>query len=147
MSVQTFSLKIHGEQPVSKNIKVKECKCKDGSDTILCDVPFVQNFVQPIRDHFNKPIIVMSAFRTPEYNKKVGGTNNSYHMQGRAFDIRIDGVAPIEIARHAEKLGIKGIILYDTGFVHIDSRNGITEKKYWAKKIKDTYIPVSTFQG
>jgi len=87
MSVQTFSLKIHGEQPVSKNFKVKEFKCKDGSDTILCDVTFVQNYLQKIRDYFDKPIIIVSAYRTPTYNKKVGGAANSNHLKGMAYDM------------------------------------------------------------
>ena len=32
-------------------------------------------------------LIISSAFRTPEHNKKVGGVPNSYHLKGKALDI------------------------------------------------------------
>ena len=147
MSVQTFSLKINGEQPVSKNFKVKEFKSKCGADEILIDVAFVQNFLQKIRDHFNKPVIIHSGYRSLAHNRAVKSKDTSFHPKGRAFDIRIEGVKTIEIAQYAERIGIKGIIWYDTGFVHIDSRNGISqgERKWWAKDIKGQPIEVKTF--
>jgi hypothetical protein len=48
-------------------------------------------------------------------------------MDGEAADIRINGIAPIEIARYAESIGIKGIGVYSWG-VHIDTR---IAKYFW----------------
>lgn len=45
--------------------------------------------LQPLRDKFGKPIIITSGFRSAELNKKIGGVQNSYHLQGLAADIRI----------------------------------------------------------
>jgi hypothetical protein len=52
-------------------------------------------------------------------------------------------VKPIEIARYAEKIGIKGIGLYETekdgNFVHIDTRD---TKFFWygqAQEARDTF--------
>lgn len=128
MFVQQFSKSRDGQKPISENFKVKEFACKDGSDKILIDVGFVQNQLQDIRSHFGKPVNVNSGYRSPAYNVKVGGAKNSYHMQGRAFDISIKGVTPAEIARYAASIGVPGIIQYNT-FVHVDSR----DTKYWAR--------------
>lgn len=125
--VVTFSIRSDGQKKISENFKVSEFQCKDGSDKVLIDTYFVKHYLQDIRNHFRAPVYINSAYRTPEYNKKVGGATNSYHMKGRAFDIRVKGYAPAEVAEYAKKIGIKGIIKYGT-FVHIDSR----ETKYHA---------------
>lgn len=128
MSVKTYSLSKNGEESISANFKVKEFRCKDGSDAILIDSDFVKNYLQKIRDHFNVAVTVNSGYRTPAYNKKVGGATNSYHVKGQAFDIVVKGRTPQEVAQFAQQLGIMGIIQYN-GFVHVDSRAG----KYWAR--------------
>lgn len=125
--VHTFSVKMDGEKQVSKNFKVKEFKCKDGSDLVMIDTDFVISKLQKIRDHFNAPITLNSAYRTRTYNEKVGGATNSYHTKGRAFDIVVKGVPVEEVAKYAVSIGIKGVIKYNT-FTHIDSR----EKEYHA---------------
>lgn len=119
-----YSLAKDGETLISKNFKVKEFKCKDGSDEILLDSSFVSDKLQTIRDHFGKPVKINSAYRTISYNKKVGGAANSYHTKGRAFDIVVTGVGLDEICKFAQSIGIKGIIRYNT-FVHLDSRDRV----------------------
>lgn len=126
--IKEYSLAADGNKEISKNFKVREFCCKDGSDRILIDVDFVQDKLQLIRDHFGAPVTFNSAYRTPEHNKKVKGAKNSYHMQGRAFDIVVEGHTPQEVAQYVQTLGIKGIIQYN-GFVHVDSR----DTKYWAR--------------
>lgn len=128
MIVVTYSLTKDGEKQVSRNFKVKEFRCKDGSDKILVDGNFVQNKLQMIRDHFGAPITINSAYRTESYNKKVGGAKSSYHMKGQAFDIVVKGHTPLEVAQYAQTIGINGIIQYNT-FTHVDSRT----KRYWAR--------------
>lgn len=123
-----YSLKIYGEKQVSKNFKVKEFRCKDGSDKVLIDDDFVRTKLQAIRDHFGAPVTINSAYRTESYNKKVGGAKSSYHMKGQAFDIAVKGHTPLEVARYAQSLNINGIIQYNS-FVHVDSRS----TRYWAR--------------
>lgn len=126
-AIGTYSLKKDGEMCISPNFKVKEFKCKDGSDIILIDTNFVKEKLQPIRDKFGVPVTINSAYRTADYNKRVGGAAKSYHLTGQAFDIAVKGKTPAAVARYAQQLGIKGIIRYDT-FVHVDSR----DKQYLA---------------
>lgn len=138
--VKEYSLARDGEMQISKNFKVKEFRCKDGSDKILIDTDFVVNKLQKIRDHFNAPITINSAYRTESYNKKVGGAKSSYHMKGQAFDIVVSGHTPLEVARFAESIGVPGIIQYNT-FVHVDSRH----TRYWARNDNGKVIVKSTF--
>lgn len=89
-------------------------------------------FLQQIRSHFGKPVII-TAYRCPTYNAKVANAaSRSYHTYGQAADIHINGVAPVEIAKYAESIGVLGIGLYETEkdgyFVHVDTR---TSKSFW----------------
>jgi hypothetical protein len=49
-----------------------------------------KNILQPIRDHFDKAIHIVSGYRSPGLNKKVGGASNSQHLIGQAVDIDND---------------------------------------------------------
>lgn len=138
--VKEYSVARDGEMQIAKNFKVKEFRCKDGSDKILVDTNFVANKLQKIRDHFGAPITINSAYRTESYNKKVGGAKSSYHMKGQAFDIVVSGHTPLEVARFAQSIGITGIIQYNT-FVHVDSR----PTRYWARNDNGKVIAKSTF--
>ena len=126
--IEVFSFKKDENKQISNNFKVKEFKCNDGSDKILVDSEFVKTKLQTIRNHFKSAVTINSAYRTPPYNKKVGGSSNSYHVKGRAFDIVVKGYRPSEVAKYARSIGIKGVIEYNS-FVHIDSR----PKQYWAR--------------
>lgn len=123
-----YSLKTDGEKQISKNFKVKEFRCKDGSDKIIVDTDFVADKLQTIRNHFDAPVTINSAYRTENYNRMVGGAKSSYHIKGCAFDIVVKGYTPLEVAQYAQQLGINGIIQYNT-FVHVDSRT----TRYWAR--------------
>lgn len=120
MAVQTYSLANDGDTNLTTNFKVKEFKCKDGTDPILIDSDLV-DYLQSIRDWAGKAVTVNSGYRTTSYNKKIGGSTNSYHVKGQAADIVVSSKTPLEVARKAEELGMKGIIKYDT-FVHVDTR-------------------------
>ena len=105
---------------ISKNFKLKEFQCKDGSQLVKIDSELLDK-LQKLRDEIGKPIIINSGYRTEEYNKKVGGAKKSYHMQGKAVDIRVNGMKPKEIAKVAEKIGFNGVGVYKN-FLHVDVR-------------------------
>lgn len=127
-NIKVFSFKSDKTKQITANFKVSEFKCNDGSDKIVVDTEFVENVLQNIRNHFKAAVTINSAYRTPTYNKKVGGASSSYHVKGRAFDIAVKGYKPSEVAKYARSIGVKGVIEYNT-FVHIDSR----PKQYWAR--------------
>ena len=43
--------------------------------------------LQPIRDKYQKPIIVTSGYRSQVVNRAVGGASNSDHLYGCAADV------------------------------------------------------------
>lgn len=121
------------------NFKVIEFACHDGSDLIKIDSDLVL-FLQDIRDHFSAPVNIHSAYRTKEYNKEIGGAPRSQHIYGKAADIDVKGVAPLNVAQFAEADTVLGIGLYDWG-CHIDTR----KTKYYWRYIDNKEIPVDTF--
>ena len=48
------------------------------------------DMVQELRDRYGKPINVGSWYRTEKYNKKIGGSSNSLHLDGLACDFHVD---------------------------------------------------------
>ena len=122
MSIKAYSKAKDGNKALSKNFKVREFACSDGSDPLFVDSELVA-ILQKIRSHFGKPVKINSAYRTPGRNKAVGGTAYSQHLYGRAADIQINGVSPEKIAAYAETLlkNRGGIGIYGS-FVHIDTR-------------------------
>lgn len=119
-NVKQFSKSKDGNMQLSKNFKVKEFACNDGTDYILIDVDMIP-ILQKIRDIGGR-LTINSAYRTPSHNKAVGGASNSYHVKGRAFDIVSERLSTTEVCNLANTLGVKGIIKYPS-FVHIDSRD------------------------
>lgn len=137
--IKIYSLKETGSKNITANFKVKEFACKDGSDTIIIHEDFVQK-LQQIRNHFGRAVNINSAYRTREHNKREGGSSNSYHIKGRAFDLAIKGVNPNDMARYAQSIGINGIIRYPWG-IHVDSR----PKRYWAVNNGSSAVTVKGF--
>ena len=124
VTVRTYSKHAAAMSKASAHFKVTEFACNDGSDKILIDDKLVE-LLEFIRNYFNAPVIITSAYRTAAYNKKVGGSPNSQHLKGTAADIIVSGVKPAEVVKVAELfLGNSGGIgLYGiSGFTHVDTR-------------------------
>ena len=124
VEINAYSKKTDGAKKLSSNFQVKEFACKDGSDAVLV-APRLVMVLQSIRDHFGAPITINSAYRTPQYNDKVGGAAQSQHCYGTAADITVKGVAVETVAVYARKImpDWGGVGIYKKqGFTHIDIR-------------------------
>ena len=71
---------------------------------------------------------IISAYRSPATNdmlRKTGGggvAKRSLHMDGRAIDIRMPGVATTRVRDAAIQLGLGGVGYYpESDFVHVDT--------------------------
>ena len=131
---------------LSTNFNSSEFDCHGSgccSETLIN--PDLVKYLQKIREHFNAPITITSAYRCPVHNQRIGGATRSQHCQGNAADIVVKGIAPREVAKYAESIGIKGIGLYETSadghFTHIDTR---TSKSFWYGQNEQ---PRTTFGG
>ena len=116
--------------PLSKNFKKSEFKCRDGTDTPDELMPNLRELVknlQIIRDHIGKPVHVISGYRSPKYNRRIGGARKSQHMKAKAADLRVRGMAPSELREiiinliKEKKIKKGGVGIYKT-FVHYDVR-------------------------
>lgn len=74
------------------------------------------------------PVEIISAYRSPETNAMLreedgaGVAQNSYHMQGRAVDIRVPGMPLRHLRAAALRLKAGGVGFYPrSNFVHIDT--------------------------
>jgi len=57
-----------------------------------------QFILQPIKEYFNKPVIVNSGYRSPELCLLVNSTVTSQHTKGQAADFEINGISNKELA-------------------------------------------------
>lgn len=72
----------------TRNFSIKEVihRLKDFPEELLPTAFSVMGYLQAFRDgasaHFGKdvPIIILSGYRSPEYNTEIEGSNNSYHI-------------------------------------------------------------------
>lgn len=47
--------------------------------------------LEPIREAWGGPVVVVSGYRTPAYNAAIGGAERSQHCQCTAADVRPEG--------------------------------------------------------
>lgn len=131
MAIKTY--KKGSREMLAPNFQAREfdCNCSRCTTTLVDEkLPVI---LQQIRDHFGKPVRISGPYRCPEHNAEVpNASKNSRHTKGMAADIQVDGIAPAEVAKFAESIGVLGIGLYDTNkdghFVHVDTRD---YKSFW----------------
>ena len=83
--------------------------------------PAALDKLQALRDRLGKPLIVRSAYRSPEHNRAVGGAPRSKHMIGAAFDIAMSNHDPAAFEAAARAVGFLGFGFYPrSGFMHVD---------------------------
>lgn len=122
VEINAYSKAKDGGKKLSTNFAVKEFACRDGSDAVLV-APRLVMVLQSIRSHFGVPVVIHSAYRTPQYNTKVDGVTDSQHCYGTAADITVRGQKPVDVAAYARKImpDWGGVGIYGS-FCHIDVR-------------------------
>jgi uncharacterized protein YcbK (DUF882 family) len=128
---------------LTENFSLREFMCRDGSnvpDDLMENVKELAQNLQVLREHIGKPIKIISGYRSPEYNKKIGGAKKSQHMLAKAGDLVVDGMTPDEVKAAIVKLIEEGkmkkggVGLY-THFTHYDVRG--FNARWYGKGIKD----------
>jgi uncharacterized protein YcbK (DUF882 family) len=115
---------------LSTNFQLSEFACNDGTrvpEKLIPNAVELAANLQVLRDEIGQTLTVLSGYRTPAWNKKVGGKPNSYHMKAMAADLTTKDFTPRQLHAKILKL-IKagrmkqgGLGLYP-GFVHYDIR-------------------------
>jgi len=128
---------------LTANFGLSEFRCRDGSEVpeeLLENVQLLADNLQVLREHLGKPIRVISGYRSPKYNRKIGGARRSQHMLAKAADIKVAGMSPADVKAAIVSL-IKdgsmapgGVGLYTT-FTHYDVRG--RNARWYGKGAKD----------
>jgi hypothetical protein len=101
------------------NFSPAEIACR-GTGKLLINEPALDK-LQALRNRIGKPLIVRSAYRSPEHNRAVGGATRSKHLDGAAFDIAMSNHDPVVFEAAARAVGFLGFGFYPrSGFMHID---------------------------
>ena len=102
-----------------KNFSPAEIACRGTGQLKLH--PEALDKLQALRGRLGKPLILRSAYRSPEHNRAVGGAKASKHMDGTAFDIAMGNHDPAAFEAAAREVGFLGFGYYPrSGFIHID---------------------------
>lgn len=128
------------DREVESNFKTYEFDCRDGTPyprewTVTRLKPLIEG-LEVIRTYFGDRVItITSGYRTPNYNKMVGGAKYSQHKEGRAADIKVKGISARRVAvgvralMRAGKIPLGGIGSY-ASFTHYDIRG---KRVFWRK--------------
>jgi zinc D-Ala-D-Ala carboxypeptidase len=85
--------------------------------------------LEALRIAYAKPIVLNSAYRCEAHNKAVGGAKGSFHIKGRAVDVKLPNVQHQAFIELAMKHGFKGFGM-GHNFLHIDDRAKLTKWVY-----------------
>ena len=87
-----------------------------------------ESILQPIRNHYDAPVIVSSGFRSPELCIRIGSSIDSQHAKEQAADIQVVGIDNKALAKYIkENLDFDQLILEfykesegpHSGWVHV----------------------------
>jgi len=94
--------------------------------------------LQPLREHFDRPILVTSGYRGAALNKEVGGSDSSRHVIGCAADFIIKDISPAAaweemLGRNLSRSVDFDRMCYYQGFgggrFHVDIRETLRQRK------------------
>ena len=82
--------------------------------------PVLLIVLERLRRGLGRPLTIVSGFRCPEYNARVGGIKTSQHLYGRAADVPRGLFRPLA----AQKAGAIGIGVRAGWVIHLDVTPG-----------------------
>lgn len=87
-------------------------------DTIIENITKLASVLDDIREEMDQPIFITSGYRCASVNTYYKGAKNSYHLTGRAADLRYSPLLYEVIMSHRSKF--KEVILNkDKGYIHV----------------------------
>lgn len=75
-----------------------------------------------VRAEYGQPITISSGYRCPSVNRAAGGVPSSFHLQGRACDLRYTPILAscIKKLTYCSKISLKEFIVNPSkGYIHI----------------------------
>lgn len=95
--------------------------------------------LQKLRTILGRPLILNSAYRSPQHNRNVGGATRSQHLEAKAFDVRQDNQDPHLFLAASKEAGFTGFGTYPkSNFIHSD----IGPARSWGNPFPRTATPL-----
>lgn len=91
-------------------------------DNVHHNLTVLMYILNTLRVLVDCPITVLSGFRSEKVNAAVGGSKNSYHLQGRAADVTCDKLHELlDLCLKLHKSHIFEEVIYypDKNFIHV----------------------------
>ena len=98
--LENFSL---AELVKSQTATRKGINNEPGTAEIENLIHLAKNILQPVREHFGKPVAISSGYRSPELCEAIGSSAKSQHAKGEAADFEIPGVDNMQLATWISK--------------------------------------------
>lgn len=123
----------------TEHFQWSEFECKDGTpvpEAMRKETRKLMEQLEVLRAELGDVSIrIVSGYRSPAHNAKIGGAEGSKHMLGQAADIRVSGHPPKDVADTIERLIRAGRMLQGglgryPGFTHYDVRGN---RARWGK--------------
>ena len=76
----------------------KNISNKPSTDHINNLIHLAETILQPVREHFGKPVMISSGYRSPELCEAIGSSSKSQHAKGEAADFEIVGIDNKDLA-------------------------------------------------
>lgn len=103
---------------LSEHFVEKEFACRH-CGRVRVDPHLVQH-LEKLRRIVGRPLRIVSGYRCPEWNRRVGGARGSLHLLGQAADIPAGYATPLQ----ARRAGFVGIGVAGKWATHVDVRTG-----------------------
>ena len=97
----------------SDELRCKHCGVCEVTDELV-------GHLELLRAIIGRPLPIVSGYRCPVHNRRVGGGRRSQHLLGKAADIP-RGLVNVTQARRA---GFVGLGVSGVSVVHVDRRSG-----------------------
>ena len=94
----TLAELVKSQTAIRKNIRNEP-----GTAEINNLIHLAETVLQPVRDHFGKPVAISSGYRSPELCEAIGSSAKSQHAKGEAADFEIPGVDNMQLATWINK--------------------------------------------
>lgn len=126
---------------LTPHFDLEEFFCNDGTpvpDELVVNVVELAKNLEILRIAWNRPITILSGYRTPAWNKLKKGKKDSQHLRAAAADIIVSKVPPDDVAdlidqmMGAGSLKRGGLGRYDN-FTHYDIRGTLAR---WDERTK-----------
>ena len=131
------------EMTVSQTASRKGIDNTPGQKEIDALAMLCKEVLEPIRAHFDRPVIVTSGFRSVALNKRIGGSATSQHCKGEAADFTVPGVSNFELCKWMERNLNYDQLIYEygeSGWVHVSWTEGYRNMEL-TKRRGQRYLP------